>query len=252
MKLSRIVITLMFVAIIGMVLSAPELYAYPVSVGQSIYFEFAYGNEYRPNPGPNGRGGAFGVYDYNSTNFLFNTFCLETNEFIYLSNPYHVGSITGVAIANNFDPLKGYQSALDGDPLDSRTAYLYSRFMAGTLNFHGNNMTDPRVANALQRAIWFIEQEYGNTNADWSPNWSQSAKDTYLGSTSDPTGLLAQQFFDDANANNNGTLYNVQVINVIDGNRQDMLVVPEPGVLILLCISLSSVGLAARRYRLMP
>jgi hypothetical protein len=107
-------------------------------------------------------------------------------------------------------------------------------------------------ANALQRTIWFIEQEYGNTikdvNGNWVGDWTNPGY--YLGS--DATGVLAQTFFADA-SHANGTLYDVQVLNVVDGNLQSMLVcVPEPGVLMLLFISLSSVGLAARHYRLVP
>lgn len=245
MKLSRIVTTLMFVGIVGLTLPAPEVYADPVSVGQQIYFQTAYGNENRTVGGNGGEGGAFGVYDYNSNNFLFNTFCVETNEYIYLGSPYHVGSITGVAVANGSDVSKGYQALpVGGDPLDTRTAYLFSNFAHGTLGGYNGDATS---ANALQRVIWYIEQEYANAIPLNNPpnNPPQADLDKYLGPTSDPTGSKAQAFFSLAASNANGTLYDVQVLNVVDGNDQSMLVlVPEPGILILLGLAMSAIGIA--------
>jgi hypothetical protein len=228
---------LMLLAIVGIVVSTAGVYAYPVSVGESIKFQYAYGNA--------DVGGAFGVYD-NSTpaKFLFDTFCLETNEYINLGVYYHVGSISDVAIANFGNVLKGYQAAYGGDPLDSRTAYLFSKFATSALGFEHTALN----ANALQRAIWFIEQEYGNTQlvgGKYVGDWSNPA--LYLGG--DSIGLKAQAFFEDAKLNAGGSLYGVQVLNVVDGNKQSMLVVPEPGILILLGIAMSAIGAASWRIR---
>ena len=243
MKLSRVVIMMMLVAIAGMIISAPRVYAYPISVGDQIKFKFAYGNENRAGDGIDGIGGVFGAYN-TSGKLLFETFCLETNESISLNSYYHVGSISGLVTYNGYAELKGYIPPIDGDPLDTRTAYLFQNFAMTSLGYEHTSIN----ANALQRAIWFIEQEYGNIiPGDKNKPPIQAVLDQYLGT--DPTGILAQQFFNLANANANGSLYGVQVVNVIDGNRQSMLVaVAEPWLLILLGIGLSAVGLAARRY----
>jgi PEP-CTERM motif len=88
-------------------------------------------------------------------------------------------------------------------------------------------------ANQLQQAIWFIEQE------------SLGASNTFVALATPAVG-----------SGEWSGLGPVQVINLVypDGRyAQDQLVlVPEPGILILLGLALSAVGLAARRYRLVP
>ena len=91
---------------------------------------------------------------------LFETFCVEFNEEVYFNTPYN-------AYLN--DRTSSTSSAYDNgahggnsDPLDARTAYLYTSFMNHTLatgydySNSGNRTAD---ADALQRAIWHIEQE---------------------------------------------------------------------------------------------
>jgi len=114
-------------------------------------------------------GGEFNVAINGSGNVDFITFCLEGNEEIFLNHPYLVGAIADVAILGGVGVSGGGLSP-DGvlgvsDPLDPRTAFLYTAFTNGTLaGFNYSSATD---ANDLQAAIWFIEDEPFGANNNW-------------------------------------------------------------------------------------
>lgn len=139
----------------------------------------------------------------------FITFCVQMTEFMDFSSLFKVGGIS-----DHTDDLPS------GDPLDQRTAYLYSQFRGGTLagyNYGINGSGDPASANLLQNAIWYFEQEnVGNQSTN-------------------PFVIAAN------NAVNSGQwsgLGNVRVVNLFyeNGSRaQDQLtLVPEPSTLALL------------------
>jgi hypothetical protein len=83
----------------------------------------------------------------------FQTFCVETNEYIYPYNAIYDVTITGSAV-------KGGVSGGNPDPLSKGTAFLYSQFAQGILSGYnyvaGNRKT---TALALQEAIWWLEEE---------------------------------------------------------------------------------------------
>jgi PEP-CTERM motif len=81
-------------------------------------------------------GGVFWVDDL-TTGSLIDTFCLQHEDDISIDD-YRVES-TGLVTD-------------DGDPLDARTAWIYSTYRAGTLPTH---ITE----NDIQAAIWLIEEE---------------------------------------------------------------------------------------------
>jgi len=170
------------------------------------------------------------------------TFCLEHNEFISFGTTYNV-TIDTVALLGgngNATPGTGYSSpgplsnGGGGDALDPRTAYLYSSFMAGTLDallaatsYSGDKTftygaTDS--GKALQNAIWFLENEILSVTAD----------------------TLAGNLVRLANNSNWTDLGNVRVLNLWDKNnnspqQSQLVIIPLPGSAGMAAAGLASV-----------
>ena len=147
----------------------------------------------------------------------FITFCLQMTEYMNFTDTFKVAS---VSTATDDLPY--------GDPLDERTAYLYTNFRSGTLA--GYTLGNATSANLLQNAIWHFE---GENVGDQSGNVFVQAANTAV---------------------NNGSwsgLGNVKVLNLFyqDGRRaQDQLtIVPEPSTLALLGSGLAALCLRRRR-----
>jgi hypothetical protein len=171
-------------------------------------------------------GGEFGVYANTSTSsFLFNTFCLETNEYVTLPGWYYVESVTKEA-------RSGGSGGPSPDPISDQTAYLYTQYLAGTLLIN-----DVAGANDLQRAIWYLEQE----------NLGLSNQLTAAASTAVTSGVWI--------GTGDVMVMNLRYYNystgAIGGQAQDMLYsasVPEPMTLLLLGTGL--IGVAAFRRKI--
>ncbi len=93
----------------------------------------------------------------------FDTFCVETDEYFHPGNTYYaVWSNAAMGGGSNVSGDTGT------DPLDDRTAYLYTRFVEGSLRAasgeSGTHYGSPDDAEALQRAFWFLEEENGGAN----------------------------------------------------------------------------------------
>lgn len=113
------------------------------------------------------------------------------------------------------------------DPLDPRTAWLYSNFLSQSLPGYDFSATSGRrdSARALQHAIWYIEQEQTAAQINALPSTIRTK---------------TWDFINLANANNPGSIGLVRVLALYtDANytnrAQDILcqVIPAPGALVL-------------------
>lgn len=155
----------------------------------------------------------------------FETFCLEASEQYRPGNNYNftinVGAVQG---GQSGQTVPGF------DPLDARTAYLYFNFRMGTLSgFDYSAAGRAASAEALQKAIWYIEGETGVNNAFVALADAAVSGGQWVG------------------------IGNVRVLNLSDSefpNAQDQLTIirdiPTPGAGVLALVGLIA---ASRRRR---
>ncbi len=206
---------LIVVAILGIALlgSTPAFaYNYP-SVGDSFIVSDYLGAV----------NGGFNVEINGSGNVDFITFCMETNEWLY--QPMIVGAITDAAVAGGVGGAIGNPPH---DPLDARTAYLYTMFTDHTLT--GFDYTSAADAQALQMAIWIIEEEKTAVANEWV--------------TLAENAILNKEW---------SGLGDVMVINSLTqygGKAQDFLTrgVPEPSMMLLFGSGMLGLAFAGRKY----
>jgi len=208
------------VVLVAALLAVPSSFAYPVSAGQYIWVDRI------DTVGGGDGGGEFSIHSASpsSGNKLFETFCLEKNEYITIPGKYYIHTIQDAVV-------NGGEGGGSPDPLDSKTKYLFYKFSAGTLSGYGNTNES---ANALQEAIWYIENEITSLSAG-----------------------LATTFYTDALNAGQGT-WDVKAMNLVtfktDGSidhKQSLLVaqVPEPATLLLLGAGLLGTGMMVRRRK---
>jgi len=166
------------------------------------------------------------------------TFCVELNE--------HIGNHTYNAARNTVAKNGGVGGGVNGeDPLDARTAFIYTAFLKGTLasklagaSLGTFTVGDAFSGTALQEAIWVIENEIGGN--------------TVTSSLASDIVALA-----DAAVAQGGEWYgkgigNVRILNLTDVNdgsaKQDQLIlIPLPMSALLGLIGLVGVGYVSRR-----
>lgn len=157
----------------------------------------------------------------------FQTFCLETGEFI---SPTETANVA----VNNTSAVQGGVGP-GGDPISKATAWLFSEFAAGTLTGYEYTKGSTRSTDAanLQKAIWWLENE--------SSAYSGIANTETAAVAADNEWLdLAFNHFSysaymNMQTDNAGGLYGVRVMNLTTPGgveRQDMLMVPEPSTYI--------------------
>jgi hypothetical protein len=205
--------------------------------------------------GANG-GGAFeltGVTVANGAGDPFLTFCMEFNENLSLGTNYFV-AVNNRAIGGGAGAAGTYPGDVSGvsgsyDPLSPATAWLYTQFRSQTIGNHVSfNYQSNSDLNALQAAIWFLENERAVNTLDAK---GVALKDAAIGANWIGTG-------------------NVKVLNLwgtrtgspgnyqFSGLRQDQLAlttdlvvpVPEPSTIVMaLAGGVVFAGVASRRRR---
>jgi hypothetical protein len=230
--MNRVLASVIFV---GMVLGATTAQATGITSGSQI--------KILGTDGTLG-GGPFAVDGPDAGNLVdFLTFCLEINEFVSYNTLYYV-NITTRAVGGGAGG-----GGATGDPLDTKTAYLYDKFLDGMLD-----TSTLAKRNGLQLAIWLIEEEVKVVSGAY-----RRTDNNALVSSDANTIAAANAFLADA-ANANGSLYGIGVMQLwtnynpvtkeFSGNKQDQLIrVPDAtSTFAALLIGIAFLGLVRTRF----
>ena len=182
------------------------------------------------------------------TGSTFLTFCVENDEYISLGSTYWV-DIQTYATEGGSGGGSGSPSI---DPLDAITAALYHEY----LGLYGGGDTTSATGDKYQLAIWQVEEEavYDSGQSRWEDG------------NGDPLGL-SYQAISEATITSlvsgvTGTSIGDVRVMTLWGNqdgpdyvgggglayRQDLLVVPVPGAILLGMLGLSVAGIKLRRF----
>ena len=125
----------------------------PVVANMTVTMANSYGStgggEFRVTPGS---GWSFTPESLDPTDGVFETFCVEKNEYFRFGTTYYV-KISTAADAGGKDGGTPH-------PLGSKTAYLYKQFITGNLvgyDYDDTGVGREASANALQHVIWVLE-----------------------------------------------------------------------------------------------
>lgn len=183
----------------------------------------------------------------------FQSFCIEHGENVL--NPMNVNvSETFINEATGAITGPGSHAILGGkkfgDNLDSRTAYLYTRFAAGVLsNYAYSGSGRPGSAGTLQKAIWLIEGEVANLT-DNTGAFTLTAAQVLQ---ANDWITEAQDAIDSGRWSGIGDVHvlNMWYLDPATGKylkAQDQLYVPVPAAVLLGMLGIGVAGLKLRKY----
>ncbi len=180
-------------------------------------------------------GGEFALYKRlanGSLTYVGTTFCIEYDEHIQLNRDIVIGELSDRAVL-------GGANTNNSDILDDRTKFLYSSYATDSLGASGFVAGDDDWANALQRALWYIEGEVGTLTTKAQQLYDYAEDNADAGTAGGEVFALnlfksntPQQYLDAFDPLNPSTW-----TNLASYHRQDQLwyvkTVPEPSTMLV-------------------
>jgi hypothetical protein len=160
---------------------------------------------------------------------VFTTFCVEIDEYFNPGNTY-----SAQVNANESAVWGGIGGSSSGDPLSEDAAWLFAMYSQKQFSSNAD-------ARDLQRAIWYLEEEFVLTAQEVLDNpYLQAVSTTFNGINRSKDATLGE--------------YGVYVVNLTDssgGRHQDQLIlVPDGGLTVMLLgLGVGGLALISRKFR---